>query len=461
MKSFFAWFARWRFRTSRLQPSARLTVAVVSFAVALFAFGDFVSTFLILVMIAMFIIITAVDCVRLLQHGVPTLVAKLSNSPQLQIPVEIIITVQTPNTSRFWQTALERLQISPGLPDSFGFKGFVVSQIRAVEQGTARDFFYTVRPLRRGIFGFHEIDLRWLSRLGLWQRLQQMAPVGVDIRVLPDVTSWRKPIAALQQSLQQNGRHNQRLVSGNTAFSFISDYTADDNPRHINWAATARRHKTMKNVYEPERGQHVILAIDASRYMGVQLPDGKYRLDHVIDCASAIVHAAQEVGDSIGVLVFSSRLLLSIPPGRGQAHEAYIIRALSEVEPESVQGGYQTLFQSLRGRFAKRSLLIVLSELEGVLTDASFLPTLSRFQRTHPTLFVTLQDITAMHRINQLPQDVSGFTQLAAAQWTLQTREEMMRKLRSHGVVVVESGPRELIVDTVINYLRRRQKFSL
>lgn len=217
----------------------------------------------------------------------------------------------------------------------------------------------------------------------------------------------------------------------------------------------------MKNVYEPERGQHIILAIDASRYMGVQLPEGKTRLDYAVECATALAKTAIQMGDSVGVIGFSSKVDLRIPPDKGSRHFRSIVDGLAKLEAKSVQGGYQALFESLSGRFRRRSLLIVLSEMEGLATDAGFLPAIQAVRKQHPTLFVTLSPIHLQGLLEHVPASEGDATMWASVEWLLEERDDLANILRGGNVELIEAPPSHLITRAVSSYLQRKRRAAL
>jgi uncharacterized protein (DUF58 family) len=265
----------------------------------------------------------------------------------------------------------------------------------------------------------------------------------------------------MQRSILQEGRHVKKLISGNTEFSHIAEYGPDDDPRMMNWSATARRGRLMKNVYQPERGQQLLIAMDLSRYMGVHMPDGKTRLDYAVECAAALAQTALAAGDSVGLIAFANQVVEQLSPGRGTRFHTEFMNRLAGLTSSPVQGGYEALFAALSGQFHRRGLLVVFSELEGVLADVGFFPALANIQRRHSTFFVTMTDVMSQSVLHGELQDSQEAFRIAAAEYILENRERMVKALRSRGVNVVESPPGEVVVDIVRAYLERKRKYAL
>ena len=237
------------------------------------------------------------------------------------------------------------------------------------------------------------------------------------------------------------GRHVRRFASGEADFAYIAEYGPDDDPRHLNWAATARGGRPMKNVYHPERGQHVIIAIDVGRYMGVRLPDGTLRLDETVRAAAALAQAALACGDAVGLLAFASDVMLRLPPGLGAAQWRRIVDGLSSLTPQPQQGGYEALYAGLTGRLHRRGFLIVFSELEGMMADTDLRRYLGILQRRHPTLFTSLVDTVAEREVQKLPQSAREAAEVASAMWILHDRAARLADLRRQGIAALEAPP--------------------
>ena len=54
-------------------------------------------------------------------------------------------------------------------------------------------------------------------------------------------------------------------------FESLRDYVPGDDPRRIDWAASARRGRAVTRLYQHERNHTVIVAVDASRLMAGQI----------------------------------------------------------------------------------------------------------------------------------------------------------------------------------------------
>ncbi|MBX5436855.1 MAG: DUF58 domain-containing protein [Alicyclobacillaceae bacterium] len=459
------WSNKWTSRVDRTAPTPRQAVVWLAAGAASFAVAQATGTAWLAPALAAGVgALSAVDWVRLRRWGVPSFQRDRLAQVQRGVPVDICVRGVWPGPPRgaAWRQRWAEAAVWPGTPESFKPAGGP----RRRDDGGGTVWLFPVVPSRRGPARFDDVDVAWHSPFGWWRRLRRYggdADAAV-VHVLPDLTSWRREVFDLRLAAAAAGRHAQRMASGGTEFSHITDYCPDDDPRHLNWAAVARRGRLMKNVYEPERGQVVWIAVDASRHTNVRLPDGRLRLDLAVDCAAALADTALAMGDAVGFVAFTSRVIRRLPPRRGPGQFAELLQALAGLEPEPVQGGYASLLQGVAGATAgsrRRGLLVVLSELDGVATDALYLPTLRRMQQRYPTVLVSLADVEALRILRAVPADEREVLRAAAAEWVMRDRERLKRALWANGVAVVESLPGEMVVRVVREYLQRRGRFTL
>src|SRR5260370_22257538 len=105
-----------------------------------------------------------------------------------------------------------------------------------------------------------------------------------------------------------------------------------DDPRHIDWRASARHARLQVRQYQTERRHTVFVALDTGRLMGAYV-DGTSKLDHAINCAAALARASIGYGDRIGFVAFDSTLRLFARPLARPARQGPKLRANSSLAP--------------------------------------------------------------------------------------------------------------------------------
>ncbi|MBC7788490.1 MAG: DUF58 domain-containing protein, partial [Anaerolineae bacterium] len=149
-------------------------------------------------------------------------------------------------------------------------------------------FPFSVRGRTRGEFPVGPAALRVIGVLGLTQRTFMYAPSelgAAHITVTPSLTGVRRlRLLTVQHRLRDAGVRATRRRGEGTSFANLREYVLGDDPRHIDWKASARRQKLISREYSVEQGQTVVIAVDAGRLM-TQLADPYSRFEYALSSA--------------------------------------------------------------------------------------------------------------------------------------------------------------------------------
>src|SRR5438132_4141523 len=129
---------------------------------------------------------------------------------------------------------------------------------------------YRLLPTERGNFAFGNIYVRVRGPLGLaWADRAIAAKEAVQ--VYPNLLEVRRYEALVRTTLVRAGGYRARRLPGaGREFSHFRDYTVDDDYRHVNWKATARRGKPITEVFESEHSQDIIFCLDIRRIIAAR-----------------------------------------------------------------------------------------------------------------------------------------------------------------------------------------------
>ena len=143
---------------------------------------------------------------------------------------------------------------------------------------------YSLTPLRRGEHRFAGARLAVRGPLGLAWAETEAAPAE-DVRAVPGLLALKRlRLAARHRDAVRYGFRAVRRAGAGDEFEHLRDYSPDDEVRRIDWKATARRGRPITRVYEAERSQNVVLAVDCGRTMVGRCGDTT-RLDLAIQAA--------------------------------------------------------------------------------------------------------------------------------------------------------------------------------
>jgi uncharacterized protein (DUF58 family) len=171
-----------------------------------------------------------------------------------------------------------------------------------------------------------------------------------------------------------SGQHDlgiwpSRQVGGSAEFETISEYEFGDNPRSINWSATARTggYLILKNTRLTEVNLAVFLLVDLSRSMDFgTVRVTKRRL--AAEISAILAHAAWRCRDRVGFIGYGSDVEIQWPLRNPKDYRLLIPQKVLETRSDGNTGA--GLVHALSRLPAKRSLVFLISDfqegLEGI-----------------------------------------------------------------------------------------------
>lgn len=312
----------------------------------------------------------------------------------------------------------------------------------------------------RGRYVLQGLSAEQSSRLGLWQ-IRRRFESPTEIRVYPNLEKDQKRLSALFLNRGLMGTHRQPQVGQGREFEKLRDYIPGDPTEDIHWKSTAKRMRPVTKLYQVERSQEVYVILDHSR-LSARIMEHQSTLERFIASAHILQLTAERQGDRFGLITFADRVGSLIKPNRGKTHFGACRDQLYTLEPKIVSPDYRELFAFIRTRLSRRSLLVVLTQLEDPTLAEEFLNSVQVVSGHHlvivgmisPDLVKPLYEGKAPGKIDDLYQKLGGHMA-----WTsLRELEKIMaqRKVKLHTL------ENELAaVQLVSHYLALRQRQAL
>ncbi|MCM3079860.1 DUF58 domain-containing protein [Brevibacillus invocatus] len=327
-----------------------------------------------------------------------------------------------------------------------------------MEPGTSRVTYHT-RANVRGMYSFHLLFLRWHGRIGLWYR-QSRFSCDQTIRIYPDLSTVRGYLASLQESLIVDGKKIMRRARTGSEFHAIREYVPDDDPRTINWSASARSRRLMTNQYRPEQGKVVTIMLDCGRLMGVEL-DNRTRLDISLESAMTLAAVAIKQGDQVALLAYSHEIKLYIPPGRGLSHLHTLVEATYNLTTDFVESDPAKALTFLHRQQKRRSLIALFSDMENYLIEDQLSAYLWRLRRSHLLLLLSLTDPLLQGWSDVETKNSRTAYVKALAQRFKLDRKAFQQKMTGAGIQVLDVPSDQLTLSVVNTYLEIKSREAL
>jgi uncharacterized protein (DUF58 family) len=358
-----------------------------------------------------------------------------------------------------WRHRLHRritLEVRERLPDPLGGADSGTRRL-LVPPGDGADERLELLPRRRGMGAGGTLAVRALGPLGLaWRQESILLPWTAT--VYPTVPDAALPPLPLQVSRRRDaGLRAIRRPGEGRLFEGLREWVPGDEPRTIDWKATARRGKPIARQYEDERRQQVLIVIDAGRLLTAE-SDGVARLEFVITAAVQLARAAIEHDDNIGLMVFADTVQRFVAPGRGRRALRAVLEGLAAAEGRLAESDYPGAFRYLAAHNRKRALVVLFTDVIDATASEALVAHAATLRPRHLPLAVTLRDPALEGLASARPATGVAAFERAAAEELLGAREAALTAMRSRGVMALDVPPGSAGEAVVARYhqLKRR-----
>ncbi len=350
---------------------------------------------------------------------------------------------------------LARLRVREVRPDLLG--GLQAPRVVAVPAGGVVREEHMVMPRRRGREHAGHFVVDSIGPLGLGVRHGTIA-LPWHLVVYPAMVSMRLR-ASVAQSLRRHelGRRPERQLGEGRLFESLREFVSGDDPRHVDWKATARRRKVITRQFEAERRQHVLLVMDTGRLLTADV-GGVARLDFAVQAALELAVAAAQYDDNVGVMAFADGVQHFVAPQRGQAGLKRVLDVLAVLEPKLVEPDYPGAFRYLAVRNRKRALTVLFTDVIDRFASESLVANVATLRPRHVPLAVTLRSPDLDAVAGSRPDSSAGAYRKAAAEELLRARDDALGYMRRSGVLVLDVAPERAAQAVVQRYLELKRR---
>jgi uncharacterized protein (DUF58 family) len=293
-------------------------------------------------------------------------------------------------------------------------------------------------PTRRGERHASAVTLRLTGPFGVAAR-QRTRPADWTVQVLPAFASRRFLPEKLARLRELDGAVVAPVRGQGSEFDSLREYVVGDDPRSIDWRATARRSDVVVRTWRPERDRQLLLVLDSGRTSAARV-GGAPRFDAAIDAALLLTALARHAGDRVAVIAHDRSLRASVDAARGGNTLAAVVRAVAPLEPALVETDMTAVVAQVLRRLKKRSLVVLFTAIEPAAVNEGLLPAIGPLLRRHVVVVAAVSDpaVAAMRRGRG---DALAVYDAAAAEAADGERRRVTQSLRRRGVVVTEADP--------------------
>ncbi len=328
--------------------------------------------------------------------------------------------------------------------------------------GARQSIAYVVsaRGAYRGEAELGALAVRVTTPLGLAARTFRFATMD-KVLIAPSLAGVKRfRWLAVHHKLATVGVRATRRRGDGRAFARLRDYVVGDDPRYIDWKATARRGHPITREFTVERSQTVFVLVDAGRTM-TQIAGAFPRFEYALTATLLLADVATTSGDMVGALVFDDQLRALVPAQRGGSALQALRNALVPVQPTLVEPDYATAFSALASRQRKRALVVLITDVVDARVARSLLAHITRSAARHLAVVVALRNEALIAAAAKVGSRASDLYANAAAEELLGERLTALQRMRDAGVVVLDVAPDAMAAAVVNQYLELKSRGAI
>jgi len=193
-----------------------------------------------------------------------------------------------------------------------------------------------------------------------------MLPAGrtPDVAIPPEILEAVRRIEIRARRLVEetfSGEYHSVFRGRGVAFREVREYVPGDDVRAIDWNVTARAGAPFVKVFDEERELSLVLVADVSR-SGLFGTTGRDKVEVVAELCAVLALAAVSNRDKVGLVLFSDRVELYLPPRRGRGHVLRLIRELLTARSAARGTDLNAPLQLLASVLKRRATVFVVSD---------------------------------------------------------------------------------------------------
>ncbi len=184
------------------------------------------------------------------------------------------------------------------------------------------------------------------------------------------------------------GEYHSAFKGRGMEFSEVREYNLGDDIRFIDWNVSSRMGKLYVKQFVEERELTVILAVDLSASLGF-FSSEKSKKEIAAEMSALIAFTANLNMDKVGLLIFTDRIELFIPPQKGKVHLLRIIRDILNFEPEGKGTSINNALVYVNKVIKKKAIVFLISDF----MDRDFETPLKISSQKHDLIAIHISDL--------------------------------------------------------------------
>ena len=158
-----------------------------------------------------------------------------------------------------------------------------------------------------------------------------------------------------------SGAYRSAFRGKGLEFAEVREYVPGDDVRSIDWNVTARHGRPFVKRFDEERELTVVVALDLSGSLRFG-SRSRTKRDAAAEAGALVALAASRNRDRVGLLLFTDRIELYLPPSKSRSRSLRIVRELVAFEPKGTGTDLNGALAFLGRVLRRRAVLFLISD---------------------------------------------------------------------------------------------------
>ncbi len=157
------------------------------------------------------------------------------------------------------------------------------------------------------------------------------------------------------------GEYQSSFKGQGMEFMDVRPYQPGDDFRTIDWNVTSRTGSLHVKQYHEEREQTIIFAVDVSGSLRFGTT-GRLKSEVLAEVVALLAFSAVRNQDRVGLMLFSNKVELFIPPRKGRDHVLRLVREIIYFTPGGKGTDFDNALAALSRLFPRRATVFLCSD---------------------------------------------------------------------------------------------------
>ncbi len=259
-------------------------------------------------------------------------------------------------------------------------------------------------PTRRGTRHADVVTIRSWGPLHLGARQVSIA-APLSLSVLPEFKARvLLPSRLARFGHELEGTTPTTLRGAGTEFDSLRAYVVGDDPRDIDWRASARSTELMVRQWRPERDRHVVIVVDCGRASSALLGAPEHeevdsialgrapRLDSSIETALLLAALADRAGDKVHLVAVDSRVRARVSGVRGAKIIETLAQTFMDLNPRLDVTDWSRAADAVEQTVRHSAFVVIATKIPPAGLETEFTDALARLSKRHTVLVASATD---------------------------------------------------------------------